>query len=250
MIKQTLFVVASVIAFISLTAQQKVFHFVYGRYAAALNKQTYWGGYSIGHNRVQYNLNFGYGRGTDHQHLNPEDVGNNKLEGELSSSSVIDLDSKPANSYLEDVNSTYEGPQVRLGITCFLRRNDTLGRHPFTGPHAGIEAHGMYVTEMQSVTYKSETSEQRWYYDEGNRFRALGAATHIGWQVAMLHDRLYLDARFVVPFLYPFTDDPNINSPFAGTKYEVMVSAAWHIGWGRTDKPKEDAPGGKIREKI
>lgn len=248
--KQTLFAFIFLFAFTLLPAQQKVFHFLYGHYSASLNKQTYWGGYSIGYRRVTYNLNIGYGKGTDHQHLNPEDVGNNKLEGELSSSSVIDPDPKPNDSYLEDVNSMYEGPQARLGITCFLRRNDTLGRHPFTGPHAGLEASAMYVTETQTVTYKSEIGEERWYYDEGNRFRALGAASHIGWQFALLHDRLYLDARFVVPFLYPFTDDPNINSPFAGTQYEFMVSAAWHIGWGKTEKKSDDPDAPKVRDKI
>src|ERR1044072_682599 len=248
--KQTLAAFGFLFVFSVLPAQQKVFHFLYAHYSASLNKQTYWGGYSIGYRRVTYTLNFGYAKGTDHQHLNPEDVDDNKLQGELSSSSVIDPDPKPPASYLEDVYSTYEGPQARLGITCFLRRNDTLSRHPFTGPHAGLEASLMYVTEMQTVTYKSETSDQRWYFDAGNRFRALGAATHIGWQFALLHDRLYIDTRFVDPFLYPFTDEPNINSPFAGTKYEFQVSLAWHIGWGKTAKEPEGTDAPKVRDKI
>lgn len=229
---------------------QKPFHFLYAHYGASLNKQTYWVGYSFGYHRVTYNINYGFGNGTDHQHLNPEDIGNNQKEGELSSSNVIDLDPKPANSYLEDVNSEYSGPQLRLGLTCFLRRNDTLGRHPFTGPHAGLEASGMYVTERQVVIYKSETTDQRWMFEQGRRFRAVGAATHIGWQFAMLHDRLYIDTRFVIPFLYPLVDEPNVNSPFAGTRYEFMLSLAWHIGWGSTNPKPEDQEAPKVRDKI
>lgn len=256
--KQTLALVAFLFAFTSLSAQQKVFHFLYAHYStgydfktSSINKQTAWAGYSIGYNRVQFNAYYGYySSGTDHQHLNPEDIGNNKLEGELSSSNVIDPDPKPRDSYLEDVYSKYSGPQARLGITCFLRRNDTLGRHPFTGPHAGLEANYMRVTEWQRATYKSDFSEQRWIYDQGRRFHALGAATHIGWQFAFLHDRLYADVRFVIPFLYPFVEEPNVNSPFAGTKYEAQVSLAWHIGWGKSEAETEGTDAPKIREKI
>ncbi len=237
-----------------LSAQEKkVFHFLYAHQSLGLFKQTTMGGYSLGYRRVTYNISFGYAKGTDHQHLSPEQVGDNKLESELSSSSVIDPDPKPMSSYLEDVNSTYNGPQARFGVTCFLRRNDTLNRHAFTGPHAGLEASYMRVTERQTVTYKSEISEQRWYYDGGNRFHAIGAVSHIGWQFAFLRDRLYIDVRAVVPFLYPFTEDPNLNSPFAGTKYEVQVSAAWHIGWGNKSKAEggpEGDPKGKVRDKI
>lgn len=231
-------------------AQTKVFHFLYAHYATAPNKSIYMGGYSIGYRRVTYNFSAGYANGSDHQYLPPDQLDNNQLKGELSSSAVIDPDPKPANSYLEDVSSLYEGPMARVGFTCFLRRNDTLGRHPFSGPHAGLEASYMRVTERQTVIYKSETGEERWTYDGGNRFHSLGAATHIGWQFALLHDRLYLDARFVIPFLYPFTDDPNINSPFAGTRYEFQASMAWHIGWGKSAKEPENDGGPKVRDKI
>jgi len=245
------FVACFVLLFISEgSAQNKAYHFLYAHYSTAPNKSIYMGGYSIGYKRVTYNISYGYANGSDHQHLNPEDLGNNQLEGELSSSNVIELDSKPPNSYLEDVSTLYEGPQARVGFTCFLRRNDTLGRHPFTGPHAGLEASYMRVTERQTVTYKSETSEERWIYDEGNRFHAFGAASSIGWQLAMLNERLYIDASFVVPFLYPFTDVPNVNSPFAGTRYEFKASLAWHIGWGKAEKEPEDETGPKVRDKI
>ncbi len=230
--------------------QDKVYHFLYGHYATALHKSIYMGGYSIGYRRVMYNFSYGYANGSDYKFLAPEDVGNNQLEGELSSSSVIDPDPKPMNSYLEEVDSKYTGPQARMGFTCFLRRNDTLGRHAFSGPHAGLDASYMYVTEMQTVIYKSETSEQRWVYDQGRRFHALGAATHLGWQFALLNERLYLDARFVVPFLYPFVEEPNVNSPFAGTRYEFQASMAWHIGWGKSEPKQEDGTGPKVRDKI
>lgn len=231
------------------TAQDKAYHFLYGHYATALNKSIYGGGYSIGYRRAMYGFSYGYANGSENQHINPDQVGDNQLEGELSSSAVIDPNPRPANSYLEDVQSYYEGPQARIGFTCFLRRNDTLGRHPFTGPHAGLDASYMRVTEMQTVTYKSETSDERWTYDQGRRFHALGAASHIGWQFALLHDRLYLDAQFVVPFLYPFVEEPNVNSPFAGTRYEFKASVAWHIGWGKTADP-EEKEGPKVRDKI
>lgn len=232
------------------SAQNKVFHFLYGHYATAKQKSVYMGGYSIGYRRAMYNFSFGYGNGSDHQFLPADQVGNNQLEGELSSSSVIDPDPKPSNSYLERVDSYYTGPQARIGFTCFLRRNDTLGRHPFSGPHAGLDASYMRVTEMQTVVYKSELGEDRWTYDQGRRFHALGAASHIGWQFAFLHERLYLDARFVVPFLYPFVEEPNVNSPFAGTRYEFQASVAWHIGWGKGEEKPENGTGPKVRDKI
>ncbi len=244
-----LFILA--LATIEANAQQrKVYHFLYGHYAKGLHKDTYMGGYSVGYRRAMYNVSYGFAKGTDNQFLPADQIDNNILKGELSSSAVVEPATKPAGSYLEAVDSEYDGYQWRAGLTVYLRRNDTLDRRAFSGPHAGLDASYMYINERQSVTYKSETSEQRWTYSGANQFRAIGAVSHLGWQFALLHERLYLDVRAAVPFLYPFTDDPNINSPFAGTKYEFQVSAAWHIGWGRHDKdPKEtDAP--KVREKI
>jgi hypothetical protein len=235
----------------TLNAQQrKVYHFLYGHYARGLNKVTYLGGYSVGYKRAMYNISYGTANGTDNQFLPADQQDNNILKGELSSSAVVEPQNKPANSYLEAVDSKYEGYQWRAGLTVFLRRNDTLDRKAFSGPHAGLEGSYMRVTENQTVTYKSETSEQRWLYSGTNQFHAVGAVSHIGWQFALLHERLYLDTRFVVPFLYPFTEDPNINSPFAGTKYEFQVSAAWHIGWGKHDKNPKDTDAPKVREKI
>jgi hypothetical protein len=232
------------------TAQDKVFHFLYAHYATAKEKSVYMGGYSIGYRRVMYNISYGYANGSEHQYLPPDQVGNNKLEGELSASAFIDPNPKPMNSYLERVDSYYKGPQARLGFTCFLRRNDTLGRHPFTGPHAGLDAGYMRVSERQTVIYKSELGEQRWSYEQSRNFHALGAVTHIGWQFAFLHDRLYADARFVIPFLYPFIEEPNVNSPFAGTRYEFQASLAWHIGWGKSEPKQEEGDGPKVRDKI
>lgn len=242
------FAACFILSFIaSIHAQDKPFHFLYAHYATALHKSIYMGGYSIGYHRVMYNSSFGYANGSEHQFLPADQMDNHQLRAEVGSSAVIDPNPRPPDSYLEEVTSYYKGPQVRLGFTCFLRHNDTLGRHPFTGPHAGIDATYMRVTEMQTVIFKSETSEQRWKYSGGRRFHALGAASHIGWQFALLNGRLYLDARFVVPFLYPFVEEPNVNSPFAGTRYEFQASAAWHIGWGSAP---ESGTGGKVREKI
>jgi hypothetical protein len=245
-----LFAIVSTLFFLAdAPAQDKVFHFLYGHYATALHKSTYMGGYSIGYRRTIYNFSAGYAHGSEHQFLSEDQLGNNKLEGEINSSSVIDPNPKPANSYLEEVTSMYKGPQVRLGLTCFLRKNDTLERHPFTGPHAGMDATYMRVMEYQTVVFRSRTSEQRWTYDQGRYFNALGATTHIGWQFAFLQDRLYIDTRFVIPFLYPFVQEPNVNSPFAGTRYEFQVSAAWHIGWGKP-ADLENSPDQKVRDKI
>lgn len=231
--------------------QRKVYHFLYGHYAKGLHKDMYMGGYSIGYRRATYNVNYGFAKGTDNQFLPADQQDNNILKGELSSSAVIEPVTKPAGSYLEAVDSEYEGYQWRAGLTVYLRRNDTLDRRAFSGPHAGIEGSFMNVTERQTVTYKSETSEQRWTYSGMNQFRAVGAVSHLGWQFALLHERLYLDIRAAVPFLYPLqVEDPNINSPFAGTKYEVQVSAAWHIGWGRHDKEPQGTDAPKVREKI
>lgn len=235
----------------SSAQQRKVYHFLYGHYAKGLHKDMYMGGYSIGYRRATYNISYGYAKGTDNQFLPADQLDNNILKGELSSSAVVEPATKPAGSYLEAADSEYDGYQWRAGITVFLRRNDTLDRRAFSGPHAGIEGSLMNVTERQTVTYKSETSEQRWTYSGMNQFRAVGAVSHLGWQFALLHERLYLDVRAAVPFLYPLdVDDPNINSPFAGTKYEFQVSAAWHIGWGRHDKEAQGTDAPKVREKI
>lgn len=229
-------------------SQDKVFHFLYAHYATAPHKSIYAGGYSVGYRRAMYNVSFGYANGSQHLFLPADQLGNHELEGEINSSSTIDPRPKPMNSYLEEVTSHYKGPQARLGFTCFLRKNDTLDRHPFTGPHAGLDASYMYVEEYQTVVYKSRITDERWTYDQGRYFHALGATTHLGWQFAFLHDRLYVDTRFVIPFLYPFCDEPNVNSPFAGTRYEFQLSAAWHIGWGKPDL--ENGPDQKVREKI
>lgn len=251
LIKSSFIFLLVIFAVESSAQQRKVYHFLYGHYAKGLHKDTYLAGYSIGYKRAMYNVNYGFAKGTDNQFLPADQLDNNIIKGELSSSAVVEPDIKPAGSYLEAVDSEYEGYQWRAGLTVFLRRNDTLNRKAFSGPHAGIEGSLMNVTERQTVTYKSETSEQRWTYSGMNQFRAVGAVSHLGWQFALLHERLYLDVRAVVPFLYPLqVEDPNINSPFAGTKYEFQVSAAWHIGWGRHDKEPEGTDAPKVREKI
>lgn len=106
----------------------------------------------------------------------------------------------------------------------------------------------MNTQETQNITYKSQTDDTRLYFSGVHNYTAIGAATHLAWQFAFLKERLYLDLRAVVPFYFPFMEDPNLNSPFAGTKYEFQIGLAWHFT-KRTEETKSD-PQGKVRDKI
>lgn len=231
--------------------QAQVSHFIYVHEAGALNKQISMGGYAIGFNRVIISANYGIAKGTDYQFLSADKLNDNKAQGQVNGSQTVEPSPYPTGMYLEECDSRYSGNQYRLGFTAFIRRNDTLGRHAFTGPHIGLDAVYMTISEDQHITYKSETDDTRLHYSGIHNFNAVGAATHVGWQFAFFKDHLYLDLRAVVPFYYPFMEDPNLNSPFAGTKYEFQAGLAWRFG-KRQEKEDEvkDAGKGKVRDKI
>jgi hypothetical protein len=232
-----------------LAAQTKISHFVFYHQAAGLDKMIYTGGYSFGYNRICFTFSGGYGKGTDNRFLSADQLGDAKAVQKIKSSLSFEPDPYPTGYYLEEIKSSYSGKQVRLGFTVFLRRNDTLGRHPFSGLHAGVEAVYMAVHEEQSATYKSMTDESRLLYSATHHFNAVGAVTHLGWQFVLLHDHLYLDFRAAIPFYYPFMAEPNLNSPFAGIKYEGEVGIVWRFS-KRMEEQDKGAPQGKVRDKI
>jgi hypothetical protein len=239
----------SVLMSLFLPAQQTA-HFVRANYAAALNKQAFFAGYSIGMRRICFDISAGKATGFDNRFLPADKLNDNKEKQKVNGSLVLEPVGLPSQTYLEECNSTYKGNQFRLGFTVFLWRTDTLGRHPFAGPHAGVDVVYMRAYETQTATFKSETSESRYTYTGSRNYRCLGAATHIGWQFAFLKEHLYVDLRAVVPFFYPFVEEPNLNAPFSGTKYEYQVGLAWHFAkWKKEEEPK-DGGKGKVRQGL
>jgi hypothetical protein len=234
------FSLAFLFSVLNPASAQGVSHFVYFHQAAALNKQISMGSYAFGWRRICFNVVGGVAKGTDDQFLGPDQLNDSKAKQKIRASQTIDPENRPANSYLESCNSTYSGNQVRFGFTLFLRRDDTLGRHPFTGLHVGVDAVYMFTHETQTVVYKSESDETRNTFSGSHSYSEIGAATHVGYQVALFNERLYIDLRAVIPFYYPFMPDPNLNSPFAGTKYEAQIGIGWHFT-GRKKDVKDDA---------
>lgn len=216
-------------ALLYLAAPAQVSHFVSVREAAATNKQITMGSYMVGYNRILFTFSGGIASGTDYHFLSSDQLNDNKAKQKINSSLTIDPQPYPFGTYLEECDSKYSGRQARLGFTVFLRRNDTLGRTPFTGPHIGLEAVYMTIHEDQRAIFKSETDDSRTMYTGSRDFYALGAATHLGWQFGFFKGRLYLDLRAVIPFYYPFMEEPNLNSPFAGTKYEFEACLSWRF---------------------
>ena len=247
----TRILILALFMFASPLVQAQVSHFIYVHEAAAQHKQITMGGYGIGFNRVIISGNYGIAKGTDYQFLRADQLDDNKAQGNVNGSQTVEPPTYPSGMYLEECKSNYSGNQARLGFTAFLFRNDTLGKRSFVGPHIGLDAVYMTVREEQFVTYKSETDETRLYFSGVHNFNAIGAATHIGWQFAFFKEHLYLDLRAVIPFYYPFMEDPNLNSPFAGTKYEFQAGLAWRFG-KRTEKEEKvkDGGDGKVRTGI
>lgn len=214
-----------------------------------VNKQLWMLGYDVGIRKLCFNINAGFGNGKDDQFLPADKVQDGKSVQKVRASQVVFPANSPANSYLESCNTTYKVQQLRLGMTIFPRRNDTLGRHPLTGPHLGVEAMYTKTIESQTVVYKSEINDTRYSYSGINRFTEIGAGSHLGWQFAFFKEHLYVDFRGAIVFYWPQTPEPNLNSPFAGNKWELQASLGWHF----YSKPKEKVKDGdkdQIRNKI
>jgi hypothetical protein len=225
-------------------------HFVQGHANAFIDKQLFMAGYAIGWRKVNISVCAGTGKGTDEQYISPENSENQVMLGNMSSSTTVEPVNEPANSYVERCSSTYETKMVRLGFTVFFRNNDTLGRRAFTGPHLGVEGIYMRTLERQEVIYKSKSDESRYMFSGGSLFDGIGAASHAGWQFALLNERLYIDLRAGITFYYPFMDEPNLNSPFVGNRWEGQLTVSWRFGGREKTEDVEDATGGKVREKI
>jgi hypothetical protein len=228
---------------------QKFTHLGKLHYAKFTSKEIYMLGYDVGIRRMCFSVSGGFGSGTDNQFLKAIDIDNGKEIQKVRGSQTVYPQMLPGNTYLESCVSDYKVQQLRVGFTVFIRKNDTLGRHPLTGPHFGVEAMYSKITESQTVVYKSDFDEARFTYAGVNKFTAFGAGSHVGWQFAFFKERLYIDLRAVIPFYYPFMPEPNLNSPFAGNKYELQGSIGWHFY--RVKKTADpDGDGEKVREKI
>lgn len=244
-----LFFIILVSAIISAPAQQCV-HIAKAHYVKGISdKQLYMLGYDLGIRRMCFNVSGGFGNGIDKEFLRPDQADNQEEIQKVRGSQTIFPKNIPSNTYLESCISNYKVQQLRLGFTVFIRRNDTLGRHPLTGPHFGVEAMYSKITESQTVVYKSDVDDMRFTYSGINKFNAFGAGTHVGWQFAFFKEHLYIDLRAVIPFYYPFMAEPNLNSPFAGNKYEIQGSIGWHFYRVKRDQQPE-GDGDKVRQKI
>ncbi|MEO5644022.1 MAG: hypothetical protein ABIQ40_13000 [Bacteroidia bacterium] len=218
-------------------------------YAKFSGKDIYMLGYDLGIRKMCFSVSGGFGTGNDNQFLEDGQMDDGLVVQKVKGSQTVYPAMIPANAYLESCNSGYKIQQLRLGFTVFIRKNDTLDRHPLTGPHFGVEAMFSKIIESQTVTYKSDFDETRLSYSGINTFNALGAGTHFGWQFAFFKEHLYIDMRAVIPFYYPFMEEPNLNSPFAGNKYELQGSIGWHFYHVKKTQ-QTNGDGEKVREKI
>ncbi len=219
-------------------------------YVKAANKQISMIGYEMGSHRINFNICGGIGNGIDDQSISPDDLNNGKAKEKIRESQTVYPVPLPPNSYLEHCVSNYKIQQVRIGFTVFVRRNDTLSRHPFTGPHFGVEAMYTNTSETQTVTYKSFSNETRNVYSATKHFPEIGAGTHVGWQFCFYKEHIYLDLRAVIPFYFPFTPEPNLNSPFAGNKWEAQVSIGWRFHKDEKNEKVKDQDKDQVRQKI
>ncbi len=227
---------------------QKVTHLVKVNYAAFTNKQITMLGYDVGIHKVCLSMSIGIGNGKDKQFLSSNNM-SPIIEQKVRASQTIFPAIIPPNTYLESCNSNYKTKQIRLGFTGYVRRNDTLGRHPMTGPHLGVDALYSNTSEAQTVVYKSDSNETRFTFSGTHYFHEIGAATHLGWQFAFFKAHLYIDLRGVIVFYFPMMVEPNLNSPFAGNKWELQGSIGWHFYNSRKDEEK-DAEKEKVRKQI
>ncbi|MDQ3108490.1 MAG: hypothetical protein M3R17_01225 [Bacteroidota bacterium] len=243
------FVIAFLFTIALPASAQKFTHIAKAHYVKFTSKEIYMLGYDVGIRRMCFSVSGGFGKGTDNQFLQASQINNGKEVQKVRGSQTIYPSVLPSDTYLESCVSDYKLQQLRVGFTVFIRRNDTLGRHPCTGLHFGVEAMYSKIIESQTVVYKSDFDETRISYSGVNKFNAFGAGTHIGWQFAFFSERLYIDLRAVIPFYYPFMNEPNLNSPFAGNKYELQGSIGWHF-YRVKKEVQPEGDGGKVREKI
>lgn len=236
-------------AFALPVSAQKFTHIAKAHYAKFTNKEIYMLGYDVGIRRMCFSVSGGFGKGVDNQFLEASQMNDGLEVQKVRGSQTVYPKTIPSNTYLESCASTYKVQQLRVGFTIFIRKNDTLDRHPCTGPHFGVEAMFSKIIESQTVVYKSDFDETRFQYSGVNKLNAFGAGTHVGWQFAFFKERLYIDLRAVIPFYYPFMNEPNLNSPFAGNKYEVQGSIGWHFYRAKREQEIE-GDGGKVRDKI
>ena len=228
---------------------QQLTHIAKAHYARFTDKEIYMLGYDVGFRKMCFNVSGGFGKGTDNQFLEASQINDGREVQKVRGSQTIFPARIPSDTYLESSISDYTIQQLRVGFTVFVRRLDTLGRHPLTGLHFGVEAMFSKIIESQTVVYKSDYDETRYSYSGVNKLNAFGAGSHIGWQFVFFNEHLYVDLRAVIPFYYPFTDNPNLNSPFAGNKYELQASIGWHF-YRAKKGPVLDGDREKVREKI
>ncbi len=244
-------------AFAQLNAQ-KYFQMLRADAFGYTNKQMMLGSYEFGWRRICFTASGGFLQGTDKQSLLDADVNDPAKKEMIRESQSVFPETTPSHSHLEFVNSTYTGTQFRFGFTVFFRNNDTLARHPMTGPHIGASAVYSLIKEQQDITYKADSSETEYFFSGINEFHAIGASTAFGWQFAMFKARLYMDLRVAYTFYYPFMPEPNLNSPFAGNRVECSIGLGWHfVGLNHKDKTKDGKDdgtdhqgGGIIRSNI
>lgn len=235
---------------ISAFVNAQISHTAKLHYVKAANKQIMMAGYEIGSHKISYHICGGIGDGTDNKFLSAENSTNQAAIRKVKDSQTVFPDPKPSDTYLESCQTNYKIQQLRIGFTVYVRRNDTLSRHPFTGPHFGVEAMFSSIRETQTVTYKSHSDETRYIFSGTNNFPAIGAGTHVGWQFAFFKEHLYIDLRAVIPFYFPFTSEPNLNSPFAGNKWEAQVSVGWRFHRDDHADKAEDGEKGKVRRTL
>lgn len=228
---------------------QKFTHIAKAHYVKFTGKEIYMLGYDIGTQRMCFSISAGSGKGSDKQILDANQTNDPNEKMRVRDSQTIFPGKIPLNSFLESCISDYKIQQLRLGFSVFIRKNDVNGRIAFTGAHFGVEAMFSKIIETQTVVYKSDYELTRFEFSGVKKFNAAGAGTHFGWQFAFFMERLYVDLRAVIPFYYPFMQDPNLNSPFSGNKCELQGSIGWHF-YRIKNYQQADGDALKVREKL
>jgi hypothetical protein len=243
------FLIVFLFSFVLPASAQKFTHLAKAHYVKFTGKEIYMLGYDVSTPRMCFSISAGAGRGSDKQFLDANQTHNPREKMRVRDSQTIFPERNPLNSFLESCVSEYKIQQLRIGFTVFIRNNELHERAACTGPHFGVEAMFSKLIESQTVVYKSDDELTRFEFSGVNKFNAAGVGTHFGWQFAFFSDRLYIDVRAVIPFYYPFMQDPNLNSPFSGNKYELQASIGWHL-YRVKKTSKSDGETERVREKI